>query len=483
MQEIKQRTLRENALLNGIRVSLNLLFPLIIFQHISRILGPGKLGQVEYVNSIVSYFIYFSLLGIPAYGLREIARCRNDLLERSKVVFELSIIPFILTCVSYVVYFFLVNYFEPLKRERLLCLVFAPNIFLSVFSFEWFYQGIEEQRYITLRYVIVKVLQLVLVLFLVKENSDYVKYAMILFGLSGLSNVFNIIYLRKFVVPVSRSLIDIKRHFRFVITLSSSSLVTAISSQFDVTMLGSLSGTVYVGYYTAGMKAVKLFLQLFMSLFSVLIPRIEYYKKNNSDKYSNLVDITCKGVMILIIPISMGMFRFSEDIVLFFAGEQFRNSILLLKIISCFLLVDMISYILVSCFMFPNRNEDKYAICIVVAAFVNIGLNIILIPVFYHIGAVIATIISNVVCLVIQYFFSKKYFNVSLIFNKETLKYFISGIIMLLILFLIPFNFKYNMLNIILGTCIGAFVYAILLIILKSDLIFLLLSKIKKRIL
>jgi O-antigen/teichoic acid export membrane protein len=483
MQSIKQRHLRENILLNGIRVLLNLLIPLVIFKRISGILGPDKLGQVEYANSIISYFILFSSLGIPVYGLREIAKCRNNIIERSEVVFELSMLLFILVCVNYVIYFFLLNVIGLFKGDYLLYLVLAPNIFFLVFNFEWFYQGIEEQRYITFRYLFVKIIQLGLVFFFVRTNKDYIKYALILFGLNGISSVFNIVHLKKFIVSITKLSINIKRQLRFIVVLSSSSLVTSISSQFDVTMLGSLSGNVYVGYYIAGTKAVRLFLNLFTAIFFVLIPRIEYYKMNNDiEKYNELVKSASSGILILIIPIGMGIFRFSESIILFLAGDQFQPSVLLLKITSCFIFVDMMSFILVWFFMFPNRGENKFAICLLIAALVNIGLNIVMIPFFAHIGAMVATIISTIVGFVMQLFFSRKYFKISFLFNKETLKYFVAGLIMLIVLFLMPFNFNVHLLNLLVGMCIGASIYVILLILLKSIIFLSMMNKIKNMI-
>jgi O-antigen/teichoic acid export membrane protein len=443
-------------------------------------LGPDKIGRVEYANSIVAYFVLFSLLGIPAYGLREIARCRDNPMERSRIIVELSIIPFILVCISYIIYFFLINQIESLKKEYLLYLVLSPNIFLSVFSFEWFYQGLEEQRYITFRYLIIKIMQLGLILFFVRTNNDYIKYALILFGLNGLASVFNIAYLKRFIVLVPRASINIKRHLRFILIFASSSLVATVSSQFDVTMLGSLSGSVYAGYYVTGIKPARMFLSLFMGIFSVIIPRIEYYKKNgNIDKYNELMSTVNSSIMILLIPVSMGIFIFSENIIFFLAGDQFQASIALLKIMSCFLFVDIISFILVSFFMFPNRDENKFVICVTVGAFANIGLNIILIPFFAHIGAIVATILSNVIGLAMQIAFSRKYFKLSLLFNKETLKYFIAGIIMLFFLFLIPFNFNVHLLNIIVGMCAGVVVYAVLLILLKSIFFLAMLCKAK----
>ena len=86
MQPLKIRSIKLNFVLNNIRLLLNLLVPLIIFPYISRILGPEGLGKVEFANSIISYFVLFTALGIPTYGIREIARRRDDPVERSKVV-------------------------------------------------------------------------------------------------------------------------------------------------------------------------------------------------------------------------------------------------------------------------------------------------------------------------------------------------------------------------------------------------------------
>ncbi|MBD5408329.1 MAG: oligosaccharide flippase family protein [Treponema sp.] len=82
-KEIKAASIKSNYIFNTFRTVLNLIVPLIVFPYISRVLGPESLGKVEFANSIVSYFVLFTALGIPTYGIRETARTRGEsLFER-----------------------------------------------------------------------------------------------------------------------------------------------------------------------------------------------------------------------------------------------------------------------------------------------------------------------------------------------------------------------------------------------------------------
>ena len=68
----------KNFIANLIKILVNLIFPLITFPYISRILLPEGIGRVTYVQSINNYFLLFINLRIPLYGIREIAKVRNN---------------------------------------------------------------------------------------------------------------------------------------------------------------------------------------------------------------------------------------------------------------------------------------------------------------------------------------------------------------------------------------------------------------------
>ena len=68
------KTVKLNFILNIIRLFLSTAFILLITPYITRVLGPENLGKVEYANSIIIYLINFTALGIPVYGIREVAK-------------------------------------------------------------------------------------------------------------------------------------------------------------------------------------------------------------------------------------------------------------------------------------------------------------------------------------------------------------------------------------------------------------------------
>ena len=80
---------------------LNLAFPFLTGIYVSRILLPDSIGLVEAARNLAQYFVVLSFLGIPTYGLREIAKTRNDVNERNRVFSELFCINFISTCIFF----------------------------------------------------------------------------------------------------------------------------------------------------------------------------------------------------------------------------------------------------------------------------------------------------------------------------------------------------------------------------------------------
>ena len=70
---------------------LNMLFPFLTSMYIARVLLPVSIGEVTYANNIVCYFTILAFLGIPTYGLREIANARDNKEELNKVFSELNL--------------------------------------------------------------------------------------------------------------------------------------------------------------------------------------------------------------------------------------------------------------------------------------------------------------------------------------------------------------------------------------------------------
>ena len=95
------KSLAKNSIYNIIYQTISLVFPLITSVYISRILLEDGVGKVAYAQNVASYFLSFAALGFPAYGIREIAKVRDNQIEKNKAFTEmLAINDFIDGCLS-----------------------------------------------------------------------------------------------------------------------------------------------------------------------------------------------------------------------------------------------------------------------------------------------------------------------------------------------------------------------------------------------
>ena len=77
--------LQKNFIYNSIITTSNYIFPLIVFPYISRVLGVTNVGVFNFIDSVVNYFVVFSMMGLSTLGVREIAAVRTDKEKLDKV--------------------------------------------------------------------------------------------------------------------------------------------------------------------------------------------------------------------------------------------------------------------------------------------------------------------------------------------------------------------------------------------------------------
>lgn len=480
-QSEKTASLKKNYFLSTTRLALSFILPLITFPYISRVLGSSGIGKVDFANSVVSYFVLFTSLGIPNYGIRLVARERNDINRLSKSVMEISAILFFTVILGYVVYFLLVKIVPNFQSEKILFLIVSPTIFLSDFSYEWFYQGIEDQKYITIRYIFIKILQVASIFLFVKNKNQYLFYAAILVGMNSLSTIFNIFHLRKYLVKVPLKNLEIKSHLKPILLIFASNIAISIYTNLDVIMLGFFCGDESVGLYSAANRIVHIVIAVVTAFSAVVVPRIENSLKNNDiENYKKYVNLSLSYILILAIPCCLGIIALADDIILIFAGKDFMQSILSIKLLSPVIILIGLAYFVGLQLLYSHREEWKYTVAVSVAAVVNAIFNAFLIPRFAQNGAIIGTLIAEGTGLLIQFCFAWKYLKETDFISRNTLKYILSGMLMFLVVMLVP-EFERRILHCILCIVLGAVIYGAMLLLMKEKLTWEIVGKIKNK--
>ena len=174
----KSSSLVKNSAFNTVYNILNLLFPLLTSMYVSRILLPSGIGTVSFAQNITSYFITFAGMGLPTYGIREIAKAKDDPTQLNRTFTQLLSINWITTFCSVLLFIFLtVHHIFPVEPVLMFCC--GIQLFFNFINIDWFYQGMEEYVYIICRSTAIKLISLIAILFFVKDRSDYVLYALI----------------------------------------------------------------------------------------------------------------------------------------------------------------------------------------------------------------------------------------------------------------------------------------------------------------
>lgn len=483
---MKINSVKINFLLNTTRMLLGIVFVLLTTPYVTRVLGVENLGKVDYINSVITYFLLFTALGIPNYGLREVARCREDKRKLSKIVFELGIILFITTIIGYVVLLiFLYN--TRLLELKNLVLIMSINLIFTNIGFEWFYQGIENQIYITIRYIIVRFICLILLFFLVKNSNDYLKYGFIIVLINSGSNILNFINLRKYISfkEIKYKELEILKHIKPILIIFSASIATSIYLQLDIVMIGNIDKS-SVALYNVPNKIIRLILTIVTALGVVMLPRVSNsYQKNDIENYKKYLNYSLNYILMLSLPALTGTVLLSKNIILIMAGEKFLSSIKTMNILAIIIFIVGIAYFLGYQLLYPRGLERYYTYSVAIAAIVNFVFNYIMIPKYLQNGAAIGTVIAESIGVIMMLYFSRSILREINFFSIKRLKYFTAAIMMGIVVYMITLQNFNNIVTIIYSIIVGIIVYFFTLFIMKEEYtqegIKLLKKKFKKR--
>lgn len=477
---MKQKSLIKNALFNFMYTGLNLLFPLISAPYVSRVLGAANLGKVQFATSIVNWFVLFAVFGTSTYGIREVAKNRDDKKELSKIFSEIMIINGILSIIAVVIYFFLVFNIEQFNKELPLFLIMSLSILLNMFALDWFYQGIEEYSYITIRNAIFKMVSLISIFIFVKNPQDYLIYGLISVLSISLSGILNYIYSKKYIKFTFKN-INIFRHMKSLSIFFINTLVINSYSNLDKTLLGFYVNTTAVAFMARSTTVTNMGIAVSKSISNVAMPRSSYYLKHDKEKYSNLLKIVPQFIMWITMPITFGIIVLSPNIMFILGGDEFLDATLLLQITSIIIIFSSLSTYLQSQIIIPNGNERIGLWCSVVASVVSILLNIILIPKFSFIGSGIAVVVAEMFSMLTRYYVVKKVLNYSEVnlINKSSTIYLIVSLLMGLLVVLIQQIIGNVLLSFFVSAFAGFVFYVLTLFILKEKVTMIMLKKLK----
>lgn len=368
----------------------------ITFPYVSRVLGVERIGLVNFVDNTIGYFLLFASMGVSLLGTREIASVKDSPEQRSKVfanIFGLNILFTILTLCAYVIIILTTPKFSQYTE---LFYIGTAKIIFTAFIVEWFYTGLENFRYITLRSLAIKIIYVVAVFLLVKRQDDYKIYFILTIGTVVLNAIVNTSYVTRYVKIQWRELFRF-RYVRQNIILGIYSIMTSMYITFNVMYLGLASDNTQVGYYTTAYKIYMVILGLFASFTNVMMPRMSaLLARGEQDQFAHLIDKSYRVMSTFCIPLIACAMILTPAIIHLLSGPGYEGAITPMRIIMPAALFVGIAQVLAIQVLAPMKKDKILFYASIIGATVSIIINIIVVPHLQSIGSAIVLLSSEI---------------------------------------------------------------------------------------
>ncbi|MEN8078668.1 flippase [Clostridioides difficile] len=477
---MKKNKLIGNYIYNMMYQLINVIVPFITIPYIARVLGVNGTGIYDYTYSYASVFSIICLFGITNYGSKRIAWVRDSKEKMSNEFWSIWLLQLsvsIICLISYLLLFVLGN----TSDLKTMFIMQFPLLLAALLDISWLYVGMEDFGKTITRNILVKLIGVILIFVLVKNPNDVWIYILINSGSSFIGNLSFWIFLKKYVNKINLKTINVKCHIKESFYLFIPQIATQIYTTLDRAVIGGLSNTLQVGYYSNSQKIARLSLVVVTSLSFVMMPRIaNMYAKNDKEKISDYLAKSLKFSLILSIFISTSLVVIAKDFVPVFFGENFNVIIPYMIISSCIVVFISVGGVFATQFSLPTGKTKQYTVPLVLAAVINPVINLILVPSLGALGGVFAIVITELIVMCIRVFVVRKYLDLKLMF-KGTFKYLFAALIGLLVSLFVSKLLNPSYISVFVEGVVNAVIYFGILLILDKESRELLLSLIRKK--
>ena len=456
-------SLRKNYLYTVVIQFVSMLTPLVTAPYIARVLGTDGVGTYSYVLSVATAFSLFAALGLSAYGLREVSRVRDDPMAVSRLFWELTRLRLVTTLLTGAVYTFLCLWVEhPQVYAAMGLLIFATGLDLT-----WFFQAMERFGTLMLRHLAVKVLGVVLVFALVRDEGDVAVYALIQTGSTLLSHLLLWPRLRGMVGAAHSE--GFLSHLRPSLVYFVPAVATSVYTVLDKTMLGVITRDMAQnGYYESAHKIIRLLLSLLTSLNVVVGVRTSYLFGQNRENEvrSHLLD-TYRFMCALAFPLCGGLMACGYGFTVAFFGADFAAAGGMLTLFAPLLFLIGTSNVLGSLYLTPGGYRRLSNRAILTGAGVNLILNLVLIPRFGGYGAVAASVVAETTISALYLRFTHRFLSAWRLLQVAG-RYALYGVAVFGVVWMVGKGLPPAFLTVLTQTAVGAVTYGVLLVLLRD---------------
>ena len=391
------RKLLENILSLGTIKGLEYILAFITFPYLVRVLQVEQYGLIIFAQSVVQYFVLFTDYGFNLLGPREIAQ-HDSVEERGNVfsnVFFAKLFLLFLSTILFGIGLILLKIYCTV--DYYLYCIFYLMVIGNVLFPVWFFQGIQQMRYITFVNIVANIIRVAGIFIFVKSPQDYLLAALFHAIVPLIASIFSWIILVKDYpeVLVLPSFKGIRKMLIDGWSIFTSTVAINLYTASNVVFLGMLTNNIVVGYFSGAKKIIDNITQLISPITQAIYP---YVSKKASASKTDALRFLHKIVMLLgggNFVLSLFIFIFAEWIVELLLGNGYEQSVLLLRIMALLPVIISLSNVFGVQTMLIFGMQKAFSKILIMAAVLNTCIVFPLIYLFEGVGVSISITVTE----------------------------------------------------------------------------------------
>ena len=457
---MKQSNIKTNLVYNFLYQVLIILIPFVTSPYLTRILGAEKLGIYSYSHAYANYFVLVILLGVNNYGNREIARARDNKEKLNKVFSEIYSIQFTMLLIVSFIYLFVLVFFD--FENKLIYSIQYIYVLSAGFDINWCCFGLERFKLTVTRNSIIKILGTLAIFGLVKDNNDLWIYILIMTLSAFISQIVVWPFVKKEIRFTLVQWHEIKQHLKPLLLLFIPVLAVSLYNYMDKIMLGVMCDKSEVGYYTYAEQIIAIPRSFVSALGIVMLPRATNLLQNGKEKENiKLINRSMQLAMFVCMASCFGVAVISNDFIPWYYGAEFSKSAIFTVFLTPTIIFAGWNNVIRTQYVIPRKFDKIYLATVSAGALINIFLNLVLIPFFYGMGAIIATVCAEASVCIVQFLLTRKGLSFKP-FIADTIAFMLCGVVMGVFVLLIPNVSSSTIINIMAKVIGGALLYFML---------------------
>ena len=375
---------------------------------VARALGPSVYGVLGFGVAVLSYLGLLVNMGMDVHGVREIARNRDlgyrlvGMIVSTRLIFAFVLFAGLVAAAPY---------FGWSETVRLVLMIQGVGLFGVALTLDFFYQAEQRMAVAALRQGGAAIAGVVAVVLFVNTPEDVFIAAAVPVAVHVLSALLLIAYFRVRVAarPAPAEPISRLGFLARSAPVALMAVLTTIYVNLDIILLGYMVPEAEVGLYVAASRVAMIALVFPNLIHSAFLPALS--KALGDDAAANAAATNhARSVMFFGGAVGGGGMLLAPAIVEILFGPAYAGAGFAMTILMAHVLVSHLT----AAFGTPLlawQCDKPFTVILAAGAFVNIVLNLIMIPLYGIEGAAIATVITQILVWIGLMVLARKAFN------------------------------------------------------------------------